>query len=67
MAASVMGDGPEPVGGHEEQLGIPGVGVERPAVTEDDGTAEAPVLVEDFGPVSRLDGGHLSVPFVKSG
>jgi hypothetical protein len=30
-------------------------------VTEDDGTAEAPVLVEDLGSVSRLDAGHLSV------
>src|SRR5258708_37486030 len=42
-----MGDGAIALGGQEERLVVPGVGIERPAVAEDDGLARAPVLVED--------------------
>src|SRR5713226_9652212 len=50
-AATVMGDGAIALGGHEDQLVVPGVGIERPAVAEDDGLARAPVLVKDRGAV----------------
>src|SRR5260370_22466143 len=56
MAAPVMGDGTGALGGHEEQLVVPGVGVEGPAVTEDDGLARALVLVEDRRSIRCGDG-----------
>ena len=46
VAAAVVGDAAVAVGGQEEHLVVPGVGVERPAVAEDDGLSRAPVLVE---------------------
>src|SRR5258706_15858004 len=51
MAATVMGDRAIAMRGHEEQLVIPSVSVERPAVAEDDGLPHAPVLVKDLGAV----------------
>jgi hypothetical protein len=36
------------LGGYEDQLIVPGVGIERPAVAEDDGLARAPVIVIDL-------------------
>jgi len=44
MSATVVGDRAVAVGGQEDQLRFPGVGIERPAVTEDDGLSCAPVL-----------------------
>ena len=65
MAATVMGNGAIAMGGHEEQLVVPGVGIERPAVAEDDGLPRAPVLVKDRGAVlggdrARAHGMHFS-------
>src|SRR3954447_20950738 len=44
----------------EQQLGVPVVGRERPAVAEDDGLSGAPVLVVDLDAVGGGDGGHGS-------
>ena len=51
-----MRDGAIAMGGHEERLVVPGVGIERPAVAEDDGLPRAPVLVKDRGAVLGGDG-----------
>jgi len=56
MAAPIMGDGAIAVGGHVEHLVVPGVGIERPAVAEDDGLACAPVLEEDRRSICCGDG-----------
>jgi hypothetical protein len=47
MATAVVGDHAEALLHQEQHLGVPGVGVERPAVREHYRTARAPVLVED--------------------
>ena len=57
MTAAVVGDGAEAVRGDEHHLVVPGVGVERPAVAEDDGLSAAPVLVEDARAVRRVQCG----------
>src|SRR3989442_6096219 len=64
MAATVMGDGAIAVGGHEERLVVPDVGIERPAMAEDDGLARAPVLVKNRGAV--LGGNGTRTHAVKS-
>ena len=61
-ATAVMRDGPVAVRGHQEQLVIPRVGGERPAVAEHDRPAAAPVLVEDLGAVPGGDGSHQVSP-----
>src|SRR3989440_9424943 len=58
MAATVMGDRAIAMGGHEDQLVVPIVGIERPAVAEDDGLPRAPVLVIDMGAVLCGDRAH---------
>ena len=65
-AAPVMGDGAIAMGGHDDQLVVPGVGIERPAVAEDDGLPRAPVLVKDLGAVLCSDGARahsMNPPF----
>ena len=47
VPAPIVGDGAEAVRGHEEHLRFPAVGVQRPAVAEDDRLPGAPVLVVD--------------------
>src|SRR6266702_2165817 len=56
VAATVMGDGAIAMGGHEEQVVITGVGIERPPVAEDDGLPGAPVLVKDRGTIFGSNG-----------
>src|SRR3989440_4798447 len=51
MAATVVGDRAIAMGGHEDQLVVPIVGIERPAVAEDDGLPRAPVLIKDMGAI----------------
>ena len=61
VAAAVVRDDAVPVLGEEPRTRIPGVGVERPAVAEDDGRAAgAPVLVEDLRAV--IDGDEWHIP-----
>ena len=61
MAAAVVGDDAVAVLGQEHHLGVPVVGVEGPAVAEEDGRAVlvAPVLVEEQGAVAERDERHL--------
>jgi hypothetical protein len=58
VAAAVMRDDAVALCAEEEHLGVPGVGVEGPAVGEGDGLAGAPVLVIDGGSVFGGDGRH---------
>ena len=60
VTAPVVGDGAIPVGRHEEQLLVPCVGVEWPAVAEDDWLTRAPILVEDLRSVFGADGWHTA-------
>jgi len=55
MAAPVVRDRAVTMGRDEHQLVVPRVGVQRPTMTEDDRLAGSPVLVEQFGAVSRRD------------
>src|SRR5260370_38806297 len=47
MTTTVMGNGAIAIGGYKEHLIVPGVGIERPAVAEDDGLPRAPILVKN--------------------
>ena len=60
VPSTVMGDRPVPVLGEEVLLRLPAVGVERPAVAEDDRTARAPVPEEDLCAVVGQEGAHDS-------
>jgi len=64
VAPAVMGDGAIALLQEEEDLGVPVVGAERPAVVEHDRlrVARAPVLVEDFRPVPGGDRRHRWSP-----
>ena len=62
VAAAVVGDDPVTVLGQEPRRGIPGIGVQRPAVAEDHGRPAAPVLVEDLCAVVGGDEWH-DAPF----
>ena len=50
VAAAVVGDAAVAVGGQEQHLRLPAVGIQRPAVAEHDRLSLAPVLVEDLVP-----------------
>ena len=60
VATAVMGDDAKTLGNEEQHLRIPVIGRERPAMVEHDrlGILRAPVLVEDFGSVCRLNKAH---------
>ena len=62
MAAAVVGDDPVTVLGEEPRPGIPGIGVERPTVTEDHWRAAPLVLVEDLRAVVGDDEWHGGPP-----
>src|SRR3989442_13236508 len=55
MASTVVRDRAVGVGGHEIQLVIPVIRVERPTVAEVDGLPFAPVLIENAGAVLGRD------------
>ncbi|MND76729.1 hypothetical protein D3C80_683840 [compost metagenome] len=58
MTATVVGDDPIPVGGQENHLRFPTVGVQRPAVTEDNRLTGAPVLVVNLDAVAGSESAH---------
>ncbi len=58
VAAAVEGDATKATRSHEHHLVVPDIGVERPAVAEDDGRSLAPILVKNFGAVFCRDGAH---------
>ena len=55
VAAPIVGDRSVAIVRQEDHLRLPGVGVEGPAVAEDDGLPFAPVLEVDPGAVFRRD------------
>ena len=61
VAPAVGGHDPVALTQEEQELGVPVVGRERPAVTEDDRLPRAPVLVEDLGAIRRGDRSHFKV------
>jgi hypothetical protein len=62
VTAPVVGDGAEAVVGHELELDVPCVGVQGPAMAEDDRLATSPVLVERSSAVGGGVEGHSGVP-----
>ena len=58
VTAPVMGDDSITVMQKEDHLGIPVVGAQRPAMTENDGLTCAPVFVEDLSSVTGRELGH---------
>jgi hypothetical protein len=62
MTAAVMGDDPMAVIQEEDELRVPIIGGERPAVREHDGRPAAPVFVKYRNPVFGRDGTHAVVP-----
>jgi hypothetical protein len=63
VAAAVVRDDAVPLADEEEQLGVPIVRAQRPAVVEDDGLGvlRPPVLVVDIDAVASSDRGHLGL------
>src|SRR6266404_1118816 len=59
MATAVMGDHAIAMMQEEQQLRVPIVGRQRPAMAEDNWLARTPVLVEDLRCVLGGDGGHV--------
>jgi hypothetical protein len=59
MAAPVVGDHSETLAEEEYHLRVPIIGRQRPAVAKHDGLTLAPVLIEDFRAVLRLDCTHF--------
>src|SRR2546425_11722201 len=64
MAAPVMGYDAIAVLEEEQQLRVPIIGRQRPAVAEHDGLTFAPVLVEDLNAVFGGDRVHVEPPFI---
>jgi hypothetical protein len=65
MATAIMGDNAVSLVHEVEQLSVPIVSTQRPAVVKDDGLriAGTPVLVEDLDAVRGGDCTHASAPF----
>ena len=61
MAAPIMRDRAKAVRREEEQLVVPGVSIERPAVTEDKRLPCAPILVKDSCSILRGNSWHISL------
>src|SRR5262245_4996743 len=68
MPAAVVSDAAIAVVGQEKHLVFPGIGTERPTVTEDNGLAAAPVFVVNRCPVFGCNcvGHGASFPFLGS-
>jgi hypothetical protein len=58
VAPAVGRHDPVALAQEEQQLGVPVVGRQRPAVTEHDRLAAAPVLIEDLGAIRCGDRSH---------
>jgi hypothetical protein len=59
MTASIMRDRAKAARREEEQLVVPGVGSERPAVTEDERLHCAPIPVKDLRSILRGNRWHI--------
>jgi hypothetical protein len=60
VTAPVVGDRAIAIGREEEQLLVPGVGVEWPTVTEDDRLTRSPILVKDLRSIFGRDSWHVA-------
>src|SRR3954453_22836911 len=60
MATAVMGDNAIAMKQEEQQLRVPIIGRQWPAVAEHDRLARTPILVEDFRAVLSGNGGHVT-------
>jgi hypothetical protein len=58
VAAAVMSDAAVATRREKDHLVFPGIGRQRPAVTEDDRLSRPPVLVINLGAIAGLDRGH---------
>jgi hypothetical protein len=61
VAAAIVGDDPIAVIEEEQHLGVPVVGGKRPPVTEHDGLALSPILVENLDAVLGCDKAYLDL------
>src|SRR5262249_16078808 len=57
-----MSDGAIAMCSHKDHLVVPCVGVERPAMAEDDGLASTPVFEEDLCALNALARRHRDIP-----
>jgi hypothetical protein len=64
MPAPVVGDDPVTLAEKEKHLRVPVISRQQPAVAEDDGLADAPVLVKNLHTVCFLDGAHTHSPLL---
>ncbi|MNS14787.1 hypothetical protein D3C72_464110 [compost metagenome] len=58
MTATVVGDDPVTLVGEEDHLRFPAVGIQRPAVTEDNRLTGAPVLVVNLDAIAGSESAH---------
>jgi hypothetical protein len=65
VTASIVRDHAITLHAGEHHLRVPGSGVERPAMRENDGLSRAPVLAEDIGAVFGGDRRHGEVSFAR--
>src|ERR1700758_997684 len=59
VATAVMGNNAIAMAQKEQQLRVPIIGRQRPAVAEHDRLAQTPVLVEDLSAILGGNGGHV--------
>ena len=64
VATTIMGNAAIAVGSQENHLAFPGIGIERPAVAEDNGLSRAPVLIVNFCAVFGGDCAHGGISYV---
>jgi hypothetical protein len=62
MAATVMSYAAIAMSKKEHHLGFPGVSVERPAMTENDGFAGTPILIIDLSVILSGESTHFNPP-----
>src|SRR5262245_12973631 len=63
MPAPIMGNHAKALAHEEKHLRVPIVRAERPAVTEDNGLALAPILEINFRPIISANAVHFAPPF----
>jgi hypothetical protein len=65
MTTAIVRDAAIATRGEEKHLVLEGIGVERPAVAEDDRLSGAPILVVNLGSVLGGDGWHGDLPWAR--
>ena len=67
VAAAVVGDAAIAVTREKKHLVFESVGIEGPAMAEDDGLAFAPIIEIDFGSITRGECRHVASSAIGSG